>query len=105
MGGVRFYTTSVLVYRACAYLQVLNLANIILIVQPKIISLESTIYKLSNDIYFVIYILYYYCQIYDLEIRASPMNRDEGSIIGLHRYKNSRIVRIYHRYIVSIYLI
>jgi hypothetical protein len=30
--------------------------------------LESKIYELSNDIHFIIYILYYVDQIYDLEI-------------------------------------
>jgi hypothetical protein len=44
-------------------------------------SLESTISKLSNDIYFIIYILYYADKIYDLKICASPINWGGGSTL------------------------
>jgi hypothetical protein len=48
----------------------------------KIISLESRTSKLSNDIYFVIHMLHYHRQIYDLGTRLSLVNWDGGSIMG-----------------------
>jgi hypothetical protein len=47
----------------------------------KIISLKTRRFKVSNDIIFVIYILYYVVQISNLEIRAGPLNRNEGSML------------------------
>jgi hypothetical protein len=41
----------------------------------KITSLKSRTSKFSNDICFVIYTLYYVGQIYNLGIRAGPINR------------------------------
>jgi hypothetical protein len=46
----------------------------------KIISLKTRRSKVSNDIIFVIYILYYVVQIDNLEIRADPLNRNGGTI-------------------------
>jgi hypothetical protein len=46
----------------------------------KIITLESTMFEVSNDIYFIVYNLYYVDQNDDLGIRARPINWDGGSI-------------------------
>jgi hypothetical protein len=47
----------------------------------KIIPLESTMFELFSDIYFVVYKLYYVGQNDDISIRVSLKNWDRGSII------------------------
>jgi hypothetical protein len=46
----------------------------------KIIPLESTMFKVSSDIYFVVYDLYYVDQNDDLGTRVGPIHRDGGSM-------------------------
>jgi hypothetical protein len=50
----------------------------------KIISLESTTFKVSDDIYFIVYNLYYVGQNDDLETRTGPIHQDEGSNILIY---------------------
>jgi hypothetical protein len=41
--------------------------------------IESTIFEVSSDIYFIVYDLYYVSQNDELGIRAGPIHRDGGS--------------------------
>jgi hypothetical protein len=43
--------------------------------------LENTTFKVSSDIYFVVYNLYYVDQNNDLGTHAGPIHRDEGSTL------------------------
>jgi hypothetical protein len=45
----------------------------------KIIPSETRKSKVSNDIFFIIYTLYYVVQINNLELRVGPLNRNGGS--------------------------
>jgi hypothetical protein len=42
-------------------------------------------FKVSSNIYFILYNLYYFGQNDDLEIRAWPIHRDEGSNFLAHK--------------------
>jgi hypothetical protein len=58
----------------------------------KIIPLETRICKVSNNILFVIYTLYYVVQINNLELRVGPLNRNGGSMHDMsHVRYTSRI--------------
>jgi hypothetical protein len=46
----------------------------------KIIPLESTMFEVSSDIYFIVYDLYYVDQNDDLRTRVGPIHRDGGSM-------------------------
>jgi hypothetical protein len=65
-------------YYLYVYPLIVNLANIISLAEHKnyIIRITSNLFVV---IYFVVYILYYHCQIYDIKMRASRMNWNAGS--------------------------
>jgi hypothetical protein len=53
-------------------------------------------FKVSSDIYFVVYNLYYVGQNGDLGTRARPINRDGGSIVLCYQLCYSYYELFYH---------